>query len=481
VAGAQSAYGGASDILLFSLAVFVPLALALRLLAGHWLHPGAMFAGYWAVAAAAPIAFYGRALDVSHRALLHIAVAVAVFGLGSLIFTERNPSIDNSHLAARLAAGEEPDVQSRLLMWTVAVGTVSGFGAGLAALAANGIPLDSVMSIDGLMSAGYEVSQSRYTNLLSKDYSSPTAHMVMRVLLALTYCAALVAPFLALTKVRLKKLWMFAPLPSLVFYGVLTTERAGMVFGIALSLGGYIAMRTLRDGRLPRIGVRGVAIVAMIVLLVTPLFVGMAMLRLGKLNPAGLATVRNQMNLYVFGYLPAFSGWLEQQQAPLGGDRPLGLGSATIAGMSLLTGQDREAFRYEEWVVIDDEGRVTNIYTIFRGLLIDFGQVGGVLALFVLGALAGRTYSTVIRRGSVIATMGLAACYSVILMSNTISLIHYSNVLGAMILATVVVGVALASRSAVKLARPAHQLATAASRPPGVTLRTSTDTQARAT
>lgn len=429
-------------MLLFSLAVFVPLALALRMLAGRWLHPGAMFAGYWVFAAAAPIAFYGRALEVSYRALLHIAVGVAVFGIGSLVFAPRSLASTDP----RLIPEEEPAVRSRILIGTVVAGTVSGFGAGLAALLANGIPLDSVLSISGLTSAGHEVAMSRYTNLLSKDYSSPNAHVAMRVLLAITYCAALVAPFTALTKVRFKRLWMVAPLPSLVFYGTLTTERAGMVFGVALSLGGYIAMRILRDGKAPHIGVRGVAMITMIAFLVTPLFVGMALLRLGRFNASAIAAVRDDMDLYVFGYLPAFSGWLEQQQAPFGDGRQLGLGSATIAGVSLLTGQDREAFRYDEWVIVDNEGNVTNIYTIFRGLLIDFGQVGGVLMLFLFGVVAGCIYAMVIRRGSVAATMMLAGCYSVILMSNTISVIHYSNVLGAMIVAALVVGVALGPR-----------------------------------
>ena len=64
--------------------VLVPLALAARGAAGRWLRPGAMFAGYWAVAGGAT----GRAVRipwVSVRAIIYIFVAVLLFSVGAVM------------------------------------------------------------------------------------------------------------------------------------------------------------------------------------------------------------------------------------------------------------------------------------------------------------------------------------------------------------------------------------------------------------
>ncbi|NES15395.1 MULTISPECIES: O-antigen polymerase [Micromonospora] len=427
-------------MLLFSLAVFASLALIVRSCAGHWFQPGAMFAGYWMIASALSAAFYGR--ETTYRALIYIAVGVAAFGLGSLVLTYTRPPFPGPVVRTSNSA---PSARQGGLLWTIAAGTVSGLAAGFLSVRTNGISIDNLLSIEELLDASHQVAVGRYDNLLAASASG--SQRWVSALLSITYCAALCAPFLALARVRFQRAWMLAPLASLVIYGFTTTARAGMVSGVFLWFSGYVAMRIMRDGRPPRITARAVAGTAGAMLAVTALFTFMAFLRIGTFDASTASMVRSRVAVYALGYQPAFSQWLEQRE--WADEKQLGLGTASVAGVSLLTGQSRRDFRtYDEFVVVDERGSKTNIYTMFRGVLIDFGRAGGVLVLFLFGAAAGAAYRAVMWHRSATAAAVLAGCYSIILWSSTISIIHYSNVLAAVVGAALVLNVALRPRPA---------------------------------
>nr|WP_269459111.1 O-antigen polymerase [Micromonospora viridifaciens] len=412
--------------------------IVVRVCAGHWFHPGAMFAAYWMIGTAVPSAVYDR--ESTYRALIYIAVGVAAFSLGSLVVTFTRSPLPN---LAGAVPRPRSNTRQRILLWTMAAGTISGIVASILSIRAQNVSIGNYSSLDELLIVPHQVAVGRYDNLLTSGASN--GQRAVSALLSITYCAALCAPFLALMRIRFRRAWMLAPLASLVIYGFTTTARAGMVSGVFLWFSGYVAMRILRDGRPPRITARGVACTAGAILAVTALFAFIAFLRIGAFDANSASIVRSRVAVYALGYQPAFSEWLERRA--LADERPLGLGSASVAGVSVVTGQSRRDFRpYEEFVVVDEQGSTTNIYTIFRGVLIDFGRSGGVLVLFLFGVSAGAAYRAAMRHRSATAAMILACCYNIILWSSTMSIIHYSNVLAAAIAGVLILNAALGSR-----------------------------------
>ena len=78
-------------------------------------------------------------------------------------------------------------------------------------------------------------------------------------------------------------------------------------------------------------------------------------------------------------------------------------------------------------------GRATNIFTIFRGLIQDFGLFGSLVFLFAVGLVAGIGYEET-RRRNVIAIGVLSAFYAATLWSPIVDLFAYNSIIAAWIL-----------------------------------------------
>ncbi len=141
------------------------------------------------------------------------------------------------------------------------------------------------------------------------------------------------------------------------------------------------------------------------------------------------------MDIYTQGYLPAFSEWVDEyeiQPAP-----------APRLGVESLSGT-----AYKDFVIINGDGARTNVYTGLRGLILDFGVPGAALVVLLFGVGTGLAYRRTVA-GSLTAAVVLGCAYASILFSPVTSLISFTNVTVAMVIA----GVTLR-----RAARPVHRL-----------------------
>lgn len=411
---------------LLALAILAPIALTARIIAGRWLHPGAMFAGYWLLAGVLPVFVFGS--HVSAATLALIAVGAAVFSLGALAATPREPAetADRSFAA-----------HPRLRLLVVA-GVVAGLLAGVLTLHSYGLSPRAVFSAS-LFDVGSTISQGRYID----HRPLPT---VVPALLGLTHCAAIVAPFAA---IGAKRRWplIAGPAVSLLFYGAATTQRFPIMLAAGLTSASFLAVHTLRRGAAPAITRRGALLAIGGSVAAAAVFVGLAFVRIGNADPAYLPFVERAVGTYAFGYEPALSSWLAtNQQAP----QPPKWGAASFAPAALaLGGGDRVSqFRWSDFTMISDTGQITNVYSAWRGLIVDFGEPGAVLALFALGSGLGVVYRRTSRNGSPTAAAVLACGYSTILMSAVLSIVTFTNVCAAIVLAVVAIRVGVTRTSA---------------------------------
>ncbi|MGD9961708.1 O-antigen polymerase [Nocardioides sp.] len=384
------------------------------------LTPSRIFAAYWLALIAAALIFYPGSL-LSWGTIRLILLMVGAFTLGVLIAghggsggktpAKTGPSVDTS--------------KRRLLVGMVRLGVLCNVLAAVLALRSHGFAVTQVLSLPGLLSTANSVTVARYSGAGGSLFVPP--------LLGIGYAAALVSPTLRFYGAGW--LTVLAPVLSSLAFAAVTTERLGLLISAALTAGSLISNSVVATGSAPRLSKRIVAGALVAGLTLGAAFTSVAFIRVGRIDPQIADVIYQKQKVYALGSLPAFSEWLERNNAtPVQGVRP-GWGTSTLAGVEYVTGRSREATRaYDEFEMIDSQGSRSNVYTVFRGLIMDFGVAGAILLLALAGFVFGRVFRRVQITRSLPWAAVLACFYAVILLTNTMAITSFTNVIGAMVL-----------------------------------------------
>lgn len=133
------------------------------------------------------------------------------------------------------------------------------------------------------------------------------------------------------------------------------------------------------------------------------------------------------------GHLPAFGDWLH---VALRKELSLTYGAFTFGGIfELLNLQERLPGIYEENIQMTVGGVIveSNIFTAFRGLIQDFGYLGAIAGLFLIGFCGGSAFRSA-ARGQIAAAPWLAAYYMFAIWSPIGSFAVYNTILAAYLL-----------------------------------------------
>ena len=119
-------------------------------------------------------------------------------------------------------------------------------------------------------------------------------------------------------------------------------------------------------------------------------------------------------NIYVFGGISAFSGFLDGYSSA--SDMTFGLYS--FSSLFDLLGISKLSFGYyDEYLSISNVySDTTNVYTMFRSLIEDFGIAGSHVYMFLLGLFSGKIYSMTMK-GNLSALSVLSALYTLFVYS----------------------------------------------------------------
>lgn len=377
---------------------------------------------YWTMVLGFTLLLYPES-SVEPWAIVYVAVAVLAFTVGALVAVRR-PVLHRM-------PSRPP--RPHLLTKFVYVGASGNLAASLLALRANDLSLREVFSLEGLFSSANAVAVARYGGDI---YSTPLSSFM----LGLGYVAAMLAPF-AYSRTR-RRLTLLAPVISSLVYAAVTTERLGLLVTVALTTGSLISRQVVEEGRVPNLSPRLLVTVVVAGLGVGMIFTSIAFLRVGKVDASVSQQVWDKQVTYALGSVPAFSLWYERH-VHYPSELPIAFGSASIAGVGLLSARERSDYRaYTEFVTIDSTGRSTNVYTIFRGAILDFSEAGALAVFAMLGLLFGTAYRSAMA-GSYAAAAAMSNAYALILLSNTMAISTFSNVLMAMLLGPVLLRASL--------------------------------------
>jgi oligosaccharide repeat unit polymerase len=368
------------------LIALVPLGFLVRLFrlrSQSWYSPAPLFAGTWFLATALPLVF-APDYNVWMPAVWLLIAFVAVFGFAATVLDRTSFQVD----AMPTSISGLPVAPLRYA--TIALSFVGVISVQIL-LQEYGKSLLDLTQLETWIELGASFSLARY----EEDYVQP---VLARVCSVGFYCGALFGAALYYRTVgRFDRLIALLPLGIALAYSAILTTRAVFLCAVLMWLSCGIALavaggRPVRKLLRPRTILTAVAVPP----IVLAFFVALQLSRGGKTDLASLPETVEHLRVWFFGHLPSFATWLRTQ---IGDDGSLRWGQRTFAGLFQLAGiARREQGVYGDFVNVGN-GDVSNIYTLYRSLIEDFGIAGALFFVAGLGLLAGHLHGRLVRGG----------------------------------------------------------------------------------
>ncbi|MDO8772757.1 MAG: O-antigen polymerase [Burkholderiaceae bacterium] len=372
--------------IIFSVLILVQ-AYFVRSIVGTWIFPACLFSLAWFAFTFFPlvILFY---FPADPRSIAYIFLCVSFFSLSALPFNWSDAFKENRNKNKDDSAKLSSSVIHGLLYFS----TIAAIAGAVISVKSNGFSLSSM--VFNLLETSGEYAVMRGQGDL--DYGNWG-----RLSIVFTYIAPVLGGLIYYdSKKRLKKLfYLFVSfLPSLF---IMLTQSAKLIFFLAMGFF-FAAMlvRRIYDNQLKLITPIFFVRMAGVALLVFPLL-AISFLSRESSSVAGEGDVAGKilssLFSYAFGHIYAFSDWFSHY---LGGVSDLGYidnfysyGNYTFQslfdffgnGLVFPPGVYEEYFSYNELIT-------TNLYTIFRGLVYDFGSVGALIFMFGCGLVLHTLY-----------------------------------------------------------------------------------------
>ncbi|MFC6337426.1 oligosaccharide repeat unit polymerase [Pseudomonas sp. CCM 7891] len=194
------------------------------------------------------------------------------------------------------------------------------------------------------------------------------------------------------------KLLLFAFLPALLVM-FLQSAKGLLFFSVFLFLGSVLVTR-IYNKNYTLLNYKGIRSLTLYGLLVFPLVIASFLSR-GVYQLGDTALILNRLRFYLVTYssvhLPAFSDWFSERY--LGESLmnykhdTLTMGFYTFMSLFQLAGDDRSVPMgiYDEYYAYGDFVK-GNLFTVFRGLINDFGLLGSLFFAFVVGLFCNFGY-----------------------------------------------------------------------------------------
>ncbi len=377
----------------FSLAILAQAAFARRL-AGTWLFPASLFGLFWFGYTFLPLVVL-FSVPANPWAVGFIFLNTVAFTLSSIFLPWHKAYLRNQDKRKK-SSGQ---YDNRLMRATFFISATLS----LVFLVTNTIKQD--ITLFDLIFNFFE-SSAKYTEMRYAE--EITVNIFLQLGIVLTYVASALGGFVYYYA---KSLTARAPILLLTFLPsifVMTTQSAkGQLFLAVILFFGAILVCRLNDGRTHVIGRKGLRNIFWGVLAIIPMLIVSFMSR-GLYDSGDSEFIVQRLIFYfasyAFGHMYAFSDWFNSLMG-----RPafntffveehLQYGFYTVMGLFKLAGSTKEVPQgvFDEYFLHGDL-LSSNVYTMFRGLILDFGLVGALIFMFVTGAILHLSFYRLLTR-----------------------------------------------------------------------------------
>lgn len=398
------------------------VALAARMSLGTWLSPGSFHAGFWtlagtAAALLASLAFGARVNPIALAVIAAFSVAIWLGDeLGRRLYETGKPAGTAREVVA---------LRPSMLRSCIVILCIGSLVVPVRIAQDQGRSILELASIAEWMEFAARLSFARY-------YEGYTEPLDVRVLLAGLYLAALVGGLILARATQAADRFL-AGFP--IFVGVviaaITTSKATFLVPIIMTFSAYLAYPNLTLRSHIGSSVLGASLKLLAAAaLVLMLFVGTLVVRYELTDFEQWVLITDRMIGYLVGHVTAFSAWIELEGVLA--NRELTWGAYTFVGpYSVLAGAERVPGVYET-IAFNDYGGESNVFTAFRGLIMDFGFPAALVICLIMSAVAGWHF----RRLCVIGWSGtsyvIVSCFYLFTMwSHVVNIFSYNSVLAA--------------------------------------------------
>ena len=392
-------------------AMLVLVTVVARLRCGSWFAPAAFVGLVWSFFTGASLLVVDYA--VPGRGLWMLVLLVVAIQFGALIARELQPP---SRSSLRPGWDNVFDVLivpcRRYSLLCTAVAFAGCIYFLFTSLDDFGLPFTTL----GVLEVG-----ARWRTLRYDDALEPWS---VRVLITWLHPAALLGGILfACSRKRLDRASAIVSLLPAVAYGVLTGARGPILLGLTCWIGGYVATLCIQTRRrMAMFSARRLALLVLAAAAMVGMFVFIDAAKNVSWNQDfELDANEQRLDDYLFGSPAAFAGWYAHADI-----EDVEWGGRTFAGEFDMLGFRRRAVGAysENSNVVGTE--LTNVYTLFRGLIEDFTEIGAVLVAVSIGGFAGWMYRLRFKN-ALGAVFWLSAFYSAFLFSPLVSLFSFNG------------------------------------------------------
>lgn len=374
--------------MLLILGKFVPIiisilmlgvAFTLRKMVGTWLLPGVLLAIFWFLYTFVPLIFVPE-IQVNYLSIAYILCCVLAFCASSMFFDWKSSFEANS-----VKSKSRPYFDGAFIKASFVASSMSSLVFFLVNMLVQGISIGEMFT-DTLNVAGRYIAM-RYEGTLQENLYS-------KISLAFSYLSVSLGGLVfgqerkTLRRTGVMLLAFVPAFSSMLFQG----DKGLLFLFITLFYAGFLVTQVFR-AELKLYDRDLLKLSTVLFLLVVPAVIA-AFLSRGLQSESDSYYVASRLSFYLrsyaFGHLYAFDDWFRSYSGDISqvsyAYEDAGYGFYTFMSIFNLLGAGREVPHgvYEEYYFFG-EVLSTNIYTMFRGLIVDFGIAGSIIFVFLLG------------------------------------------------------------------------------------------------
>lgn len=300
------------------------------------------------------------------------------------------------------------------------------------------ISMISALGIGMVVSMGfswYQLEQSLFNiyvlpNLFASERYSEVLVIPTRIkmVMFLTYPAALISGFVYPFLNGLKKWTSFLPILITMIYGTLFAVRSGILLAIILTFAGMTCAKVYLRGNLQKWFHKVSAAGAALGLLLFSTYILLQWLRGGPESIFIIDELIQGAKAGILGSFSAFTIWFSNYDFL----QHYAFGVNTFAApMEILGLTERASGFYTDFIPIGPS--VTNIYSAFRGIITDFGIIGSFIFFIIMGLGSALAYKSS-WNGNQFAVVPLSIFYAFTLFSPLISIFTFNSIIIAFIM-----------------------------------------------
>lgn len=334
-----------------------------KYLSDSLLHPIRLMSIVWIIFIFFPLLFWKIGYKWNGSGLIWILLAVLCTELGALVVNKKIKSKNVSN-------NKEMKIDWKIVIFIIILGTICF----LLQLKIAGFSLASFTNVDSFLNMNSEVAKERYSGSSQKDIFS-------QILLCFLYLSALVGGYaFNFSKNKEQKIistvFSFLPIIGMMLF---SNGKSGFISCIILWLAGWCISYLFINGKLPKI--KGKYIILGITLLIGifGILYLVMLIRVGDFSSPMRKIISNKFMVYALGHIVNFDYWFSHIKINDSIEFGINTYMAIFKTLGLV---ERVQGVYP--VILRGFG---NVFSAFRGVIADFGIIGGLIYCFLRGII----------------------------------------------------------------------------------------------